>query len=345
MARTEVIEERFSADQAGERVGWVRMSHQPMEGAEDLIHVQATIGTVGEDGAVVSYMEDGEHKLMGPNSVKGFQAVSAIGGVILQESGIKDHSQVRLTSSGRHRYVQHYQDPSSLMHNGLESRHQGALHRVWVDSPTDLLDTLRGGLQRFGVGDTYSHLYFLLNHATMHADFAPNDITGPNSSEWMLVDPKMHDKTKAENTAAEEVTRQLKLQIENDEDMKRALTIFGKVPAREVPDYFVASRQKAHQLEVAAIEESQKMVVRDAVFLPAGFHPDGRSWRYMDQACGDEAIAFGQELASLKSGYVERTNSELDYEINELEKRASYAFNGKMVLNILANAEKRAATA
>lgn len=346
MASEAVVEQEFGPDMAGKRVGWVYASEQERADAENTIMAGVTVATVGYDGGFVKHEvgDDGQW-LHHRHSVEGFALASSVAVIIVDGTGdraAENPSSWRGLSSG-----QHDLDISPISANHVVRVGANELlgvvpdtDQTWAVGNQEIVDTLKSKLAEFGMGRLYPSFYYLLNHFALHQDLRPRDRdqvqyfshpyeTGP------IPDTSMHGQTHAEIEKARKLVYGLADQLGQDILLRTELAVLGD----NAVDEFREARQKAHASEVEIREAEQQMVAGQALYLPTGFDFGGRTWPYMDAANADEGRAFGIELQAVEAGNYRRAHYELDREMDELNRRLTFALHGLRALRILEMAE------
>ena len=336
-----VFTKEFAPELAGERVGWV--SVQEMPDNSDLVGVNVVVATVGNDGAKHGYHQrDGEaERMYSSQSDEGFLAVAGLFVMASREDGIHPQGGVYFRAEERKG------DGRSILLNGgsgypdLVPNDDG---KSWADNGQELIGLLKEGLARKDVEEHYPAVYYLLNGMVGHERYRSRSSTRDTAPQELFVpDKTMIENTKKQTALADSVVTALEAVNTEDEHMKKRLTVFSDIPATEVPDAFMKSRQSVAAHERAILTTLPTMLAEQLVYLPIGFRPSGRSWPYMNAVAKTEEEAFGLELAALRSSNVRRANYELDREASELAHRLEFARQGSHVLRLLALSEQQMA--
>ncbi len=337
-----VVTKEYPADLAGERVGWT--SVEEINDNPDLVGVNVVVATVGTQGAKHGYHQhEGEsERLYSSRSDEGFVAVAGLFVMISREKGIDPHGSTYFRAEERRG-----EGAGSILLNGGSGYHDFVPEddaKSWADSATELLGLLKDGLARKDVADHYPTVYYYLNGMQGHDGYrSRNSLRDSNPQELFLADSTMAKTTKKQVAAVNGVVTSLEGVKTEDERMKQRLTVFSDIPAGDVSDAFVKSRQTVAAYEQAVLAALPNMYASPLVYLPIGFRPSGRSWPYMDAVARTEQEAFGIELSALQSGQTGRVNHELDRETKELEHRLEFARQGSHVLRLLLMSEQQAA--
>lgn len=334
----------FGPEMAGERVGWV--SSGRVRGDDDENgrpwSLNLVTATVSQNGAWFGYETlqnpDGEKSL--PIATQyGFLAVSAISTILASKEPHDWQDEFNLS------YLQESdrgRDKDQLLDRGVNrglyvDEDEGA---DWARNKAELLELLKGKLADSGFKDRYPQLYYWLNGSVARFDnYGGNPFAGFSLDELLLPDKSMKKKTADQIMHADGVVETLTRMAAHDDKMRKRLTVFSDIPKETVPDRFIDNRNYAAGGEKVIQEHITHLAVRQLVYLPIGFRPNGRTWPYMDASEPDAEKAYGRELAGLKRGDIEPADFELKREITELEKRRQYADQGLQRLNQLSQSE------
>jgi hypothetical protein len=337
MASKEVVVKEFGPEQAGQRVGWVHANKYEGEHL-DLVEVGMAVATVGDDGAVVSYLDykDGK-KCYTSDSIRGFLAATALQVVLpAEDANLNDLSQIDYMSSGPRVFGPSFKVGEVFA--GLSPMYSvytiGDDSLQWAEGD-DFATTIKTVMGAHGLAQAYPAVYLALNNSILHADLRPTD----DSSTAPVVDREMNTITTTEQSEAALILNRLLTARAVDELSLSRLTMFSGTSAQEGPDRFAEARRTVSKLESEITQSAGRMLFKWGTFLPIGFRPGGRTWPYMDPMVADESVAFGRELEGLRNGDVSTARYELEYELKELDKRYEYAKKGFQVLEALITAE------
>lgn len=338
---TEIIKE-FPSSKAGERIGWVSTDPYDKEGFEPgLTRINMVTATVGEEGArlVHRYIEQNEKTYTIPEQA-GFLAISGISATISPRAIEEPYFEMNYRYSVPERHS-NYDDIT--LSSGIEPKlpKTGKEHKEWAAGSSDLIDLLKQKMTDAELAELYPQMYYWLN-GTINLDspfIEPLRDNALDIEDLLMPDGSMKKTTNEQMEVIMSIIAELKSQMQNDENMKRNLTVFGNTEAGAVASEFEASRRNAHESEVKITQHMSDLVLRRLVYIPTGQGKLGRSWPYMDAGTGDEQAAFGPELQSLRNGNVIGPNFQLGREIKELLGRSSFAQDAYLRLRALSGAE------
>lgn len=343
--RSEVVIQEFGPDEQGQQVAWAYVGTESRAERDlpDITSVDLAFGHIGENGARYTAIDhEGEH-LFHRDSVTGFTHASAINVVFPHGVEGSRNQNYLIRSAGR--IFGHEMSSSEIMASGLGRGQSGAHDDTeWFTDGDNFLSRLKERYEEAGLDPTcYQLTYLLMGHLVLNERFAPNEHGQPyiNPHNRVLVDTEMHDVTREEREAAITVLGRLTSEKLEDEDMLRRLTVFSDIPSDEIPEVFVASRERVSGLEAAAIQAASTALTQRVFFLPVGFRPSGRTWPYMD-ATVEPVKGYGQELQALRDGSVDQPMYELKKEIDELKKRIVATTQGSQAMDGLFFAEEKA---
>lgn len=345
--RTQVVTKEFSPDQAGERVGLIDIHAGRWSdscGSNYGTSIDIVLASIGENGAQGGYTErpdvgEGEN-IVFPGDVTGFVAATSLKLKIIEGHTLREHmlnpvftlaaDDNRTGSKGSH-----------IVREATEND-----NAKWVETTPSIVTEIKDAMKRENIDEFYPFIYYVLNAAIGHA--ATRDKLEHLSKvnyEHLLADPQMNDMTVEQLRLSSEVNGRLQDVLKEDEKMKHVLTVFGGVPAAEVPEAFAGSRTKVHQLEQEAKDLAEELYIPYMTYLPVG-EASGlrvRSWPYMDASVSvDDERAFGRELGALSDNNVVPANVELDREVKEVTGRIEFARSSVAMLTNLAQAEQKA---
>lgn len=334
----------FGPEMAGERVGWVSTGRVRGDDNENgrPFSLNLVTATVSQNGAWFGYETlqnpDGEKSL--PIATQyGFLAVSAISTVLATKENHDWHEDFNLS------YLQESdrgRDKVQLLDRGVSRGLHTDEDEVvdWAKNKAELLELLRGKLTDSGFKERYAQLYYWLNGSIARFDnYGGNPFASFELHELLVPDKSMKKKTADQIMHADRVVKTLTYMVDHDDKMRKRLTVFSDIPKETVPGRFIDNRNYAAGGEEVIQEHISQLAVRQLVYLPIGFRPNGRTWPYMDASVPDEEKAYGRELAGLKQGDIEPADFELKREIAELEKRRQYADQGLQRFNHLSQSE------
>jgi hypothetical protein len=285
----------FEAKQehAGEVVGW---THAEVNSDTELTRVVAGFARIGNEGAEYSYLSgEQDNILTHEGSVRGF-----VGATAVSVCGRRDEiAEIRVLESPIL-----LEQKGTFLAYGFPGERPAKGEGVWAMGEAALIQTIKDELARVDADFFYPAVYYNLAVLTDEpiAEYAMN-------SQTQKILTRAYGQVQGLDT------------IKNiDATMKHDLTIFGAVPADEVPEAFAESRRK-----VSAIERE---LLTD---LPAYAHrwfaslAEVRTWPYMDPLAADERVAFGNELSALREHSIGPADYELRREIVAAEARLKQA--------------------
>lgn len=340
MADIDIVVQEFSPDQAGERVAWIGYSER--EGQFDPYGVlDVAIGTVGREGAQVSYVElgngeRGAHR----NSVKGFLGATSLSVTLpLPEPRLADLTQFSYGSSGLPMTYGDVETPNSVM-RGANRYNSARIYDEdveWVEG-NNLAPEIKRVLGSKGLEAAYPTVYIALNYSIMHKSIGVRD--RPDLAQ-PVADHAMHEVTSGENEQVGILLGHLVGVREEDELVQSELARTSDGALRQLAGRFEQSRRLVADHEADVLQAANRMLFRWGAHLPIGFRPNGRTWPYMDPVAQDETKAFGQELKALMDNEARPAQYELTRELKELDKRIDHAKAARNTLSRLQSAERR----
>lgn len=327
--REVVVVQEYGPEQAGEMVGWMNVTKLPREDEPDLVFANIAVARIADEGARYSYIyypgQQEASRLFGSDSVKGFEysaELRAVGG----DGKLLDTMAMKQPSSAEGSWNENKTRENGFADSFYSGEADPRDGGVWALGKRAILETLKEQLDEQDTDWLYSALYYNLSMVLR--------------SDMQLGDPNMHDSTKEAKIDTIEIIQNLVNEEIIDQTVLRNLTIFGKIPAAEIPEYFAESRRSVAQLEqnISGLQEDSPV---GKWFLPVGHRMGGgRSWPYMDPTTGDENAAFGVELNDLKNKDPARATVELKRELKELQSRRSFSHRVLGNLIALAAAER-----
>ncbi len=332
-----VIDKEFDPSDAGKRVGWISVQDSNPVDRPDNILIDTMTATVGAKGAILQHWDRDGESLYTLGDEYGFENVTGVRLFI-------DSSSHAL--NGLERYVSARRE-----HNAGYVRDGGGVKPVsadvkqWATGKPALTEAIRSALSENGLDDVYPYVYYNLN--IQGRQLLPTDRAGdfaPAPNEVIVPDRTMTEITKEQAGIAKELLSSMHAIAGEDEQMSRRLTIFSDIPFLEIPDAFIASRDRVAVLEqkMRTILSERTSYLTDALYIPAGVGPGGRDWPYMNPNAKDAQEAYGIELQDLREGSVRRAEYELRREIKEAEWRASFVGRSAMFLSLLYQLEQTA---
>lgn len=342
-----VIHERvqeFSPEFAGQRVGWVDTTTVRDEPSDRLVSVDLVAATVGLNGAWQGFQNHtfatGENMVL-PEQ-EGFICVTAISAYFSPgNSDRRDEAN-----------LQYYAEPKLKGDRGGEFLTRGLARtptpqleksKTWGTSRPELLEILKYKLEAAGIKDEYARVYYWLNGSLLRGkEKSSQEFKKIGIKDLLLPDPKMERQTAEQLFQANGIANELIGSVENNNTMRKRLTVFSDVSARDIPEVFVESRRGAAAREQNIRAYAAGLAVQRLVYMPIGASPSGRSWPYMDAGEQDESRAFGRELAGLRGQSIGCASYELERELRELERRLEYASAGRQRFAELLQAEQAA---
>jgi hypothetical protein len=341
MAYSEKVIKEFPEGEPGQRIGWTAVSEA--ENGWSIIDV-ATATLLGKGAAIGAILSDDSEiapkgRSGGLTDISRFQVFAHPEDAVFaaHKSHLFDHvgpTTVNLLG-------QHLTDsdlgsaftPIPALARGPQYKLQGSseiLEAKWADSAAELIGLIKQTLTEHDLMEKYPFLYYFVNSAVSgrHSD----------TRDLLLPDAAMHGTTLEQYEAAHGVESALAASSTNDKSMLRNLTVFGEIPADEIPDEFRQSRQRAHGYEQEVQDGVSRLEFPRSVYLPIGFRPEGRSWPYMD--AGNEKDETTQGIiGDLKEKKIDWARTELQREVRELRERHEYAQEGAQRLEALSVAE------
>lgn len=332
-----VIDAEFGPDKAGQRVGWVRVTPDIHDG--DIVHLDATIATVGPEGAQSSHLVTEGQEVTTRNSHRGFEAAVTVGGLVLRNQITQSVNELRFLSSVPSAEADSYQgDANSLIGNQTPG-HPNFRHRdkQWVEDEAAFLAVLKKQLVDNGVCAAYPGIYYMLNHTAAHVELMPEDAS--EDANLLMADPSQQGTTHMERARANVVAELLSIQRNVDDKMLAELNRANGMTTKRLVDDFVNSRVRITELEAEIGAAAQQLLGRNGVYLPVGQGNRKRAEPYMDATKANAEEAYGRELNAMKAGNYTKAQFAVMQETFELEGRRDYAFRGFDVLCRLASLE------
>ena len=322
--RTTVVVQEFTPEQAGEQIAWLDTKIVEREGAADISIASIAIARVAEEGAHLSFIVDEEgQKLTSRQTNRGFLDSTELSLVV-------DHETVRHTQILRGPGNIHYPTACDSKDDRFYQDDRIDIDKgEWVIGSRNIVRALKARLAAVRAGHAYDRAYYELS------------MISPGYA--LLADPTQHEKTESHRNAARSYVMGLEELLAGDIDMSRNLTVFGEIPANEIPEKFAAFRREVRTQELALGQLKSSVPFGDW-FMPIGARPNGRTWPYMDPEQSDETVAFGRELSALEQREIGPAKYELDREVKELELRRTAALRVMSRLGVLATKESEAAT-
>lgn len=326
-SREVITMKEFGEEDAGKLVSWYNFNIS--EGIdEERVFASVAVAMVGGDGAKFTYLrheEDGEViELSHAGSVTGFENSAELTVIANRTTGEVEN-------------LDALKQPESIYGRGRRGRDNGFADSFigydesprteageWNIGGEEIIKALRKATKSNDIDFAYPDLYYNLNQ--MLPDY------------MRLADSRMRSQTESSLANARAISQKLQSIIKLDGQMLHNLTVFGDVPASEIPDVFVQSRT-----EVAENERQIKILQESLPFgfwyRGVGWRPGGRSWPYMDPEAKEEIEAFGRELAELRAKNSVPAVRELKRELDELKGRVEASENIASKLGYLAARE------
>ncbi len=324
---TKVVDKEFSAELAGERVGWISVQDAPVDPGIKMVNVATA--TVGESGASLEHYElDGEASYV--DNDNGFEAATGVYVPIIVAEGT-----VAMNGIQRHIATETGQGASLIRNNRMGRIDPN--EKTWVVGSAELIDTIKTKLREHDLEKYYPYIYYNLN--IINALREANNGLAPAVKNILLPDATMQETTRTQIELARVVRRAMKEISTEDQRMARRLTVFSDIPAAKVPGVFVESRQRVAALEGQMRASTLNMFAASAVYVPTGQGKGGRTWPYMDATESDPEKSYGLELAALEDGSVERVTHELRRETAEAKAREEHVERAIMLLQRLQKRE------
>jgi hypothetical protein len=350
-SRNLVTEVEFGPELAGQRVGWNAVTGYGRR-PDEVLAVHIAAATIESDGASFEYeqreSESKQVKLFWSDAAKGFIATAGISVIIDKTRPPKEQERtpgpywifdddlIRGSSEGR---------ALRIAGDGGRVKTTDELDRkrTWIEGSDKIVSGIKENMHEADLDEYYPVVYYTANMLLAHERFRRGSSLGKVATETILLpDAGMHEITAQELRVADTIEMILSDEHREDKKMLRNLTIFGDVPAKDIPRAFEISRSKVANLEAYAIGAGKDLYAQTGIFLPIGFH-GGRSWPYMDASLPPtDERSYGRELDSLSSGDPKPAQHELESELDELETRAKYAGQGVIALELLSRAEEAA---
>jgi hypothetical protein len=335
----ETVMKAFTPEMAGERVGWVAVAELPA--SPDMVRVDIVTATVSNAGARLSIIDGPNGEIWdGSSTADGFLAVAGLYTMFDKSTGrrVRETTNFRASQKDREKGAilrdggSYYPDESSTI-TSVE----------WAENSTSLVGKLKEAMQDHNLSDQYPEMYHLINGYVAHDAYRRrSQLSQIDSSELFLVDRdcKVQLSTHHQEALATAVVETLVDATDNDELMRKRLTVFSDITAAKVPKKFEESRRLMRVYEQRILSLVQQSHIAELIYLPVGFRPNGRTWPYMDPTVSDEKQAFGDELTALINKNVSPATVELDKEITELALRFKFAQQGADAMRLLHLAEE-----
>ncbi len=342
--RNLVTAKEFGPELADQRVGWSAVTGYGSRRPDKIFSVNLVTATVGEEGASLEYEpreKDGEeHKAYWSDAAKGFIASAGVSVIIDTEENRDEAPRIGPYWSFEDDVIRGSSSGRILRVAGDSHNDEDELDRIkiWAENPSEIIANTRKIMADAGLSDYYSAWYYTANLVLSHESLrSSTPLWGVPAEATVLPDANMQKSTQAEIVTASSIVDNLTAADQIDETMMRSLTVFGDVPAEEIPAAFQASREKIFDIENQVREIEKRLNTQIGVYLPVGCT---RTWPYIsaDIEPTDER-AFGMELHRLKEGNPGLAQSELKDERSELEYRKNHAARGVTALQLLARAE------
>lgn len=345
--RNLVTELEFGPELADQRVGWSAITSYGDAHPGRMIVAHLVTTTIGEDGASLEYEareKDGEtQKAYWSDAAKGFVAPASVSVIIDTEKGPDEQQRVGPYWSLKDGVINGSSDGRILRQtaDGRSDEAELAEKKVWADSPTEVMGNTKNALSDAGLEDYYPLVYYTANILLAHEGLRDGNgfyNTFPLEAA-IMPDSSMRATTQQEWATAEAIVNNLLAEDQEDETMLQNLTVFGDVPADQIPQTFRLSRGKIAEAEQQAIAAEKELHAQHGVFLPIGFH-GGRSWPFMNASLpSTDERAFGMEIDRLREGKLKLVIRELERERDELFLRIRFANRGVHALQLLERAE------
>jgi hypothetical protein len=328
---TAVVDKRFGASYADERVGWISVHDSPEIQGSQLINVATA--TVGESGAALMHTNINGESAYTSQDDSGFE--SATGLFVAVESD------TTVTMHGIYRYIARQKGDSAsyIRNNGMSRITEADKH--WAHRKAEIPETVRTVLRAHDIEAAYPYVYYNLN---IIGTVEPGEfgLFNPRLDEVLVPDPAMNEQTTEQIEVVDKLLSAMQAVKTEDELMARRLTVFSDVPAGQIPDVFVESREKVAGLEKSMRQLLPAVYPATAVYIPAGAGPSGgRDWPYMDPDGKTPAESYGVELSELQAGSTGRASYELKREITEANYRVSRVVKGLGLLRRLSELERQ----
>lgn len=302
-----------SEEHAGEMVGYVN-AHKLEE--SDTFRFVVGHATVGENGAFYGTQFSSEGEQFSDVS-RGFVGATAIS----LYANNPDRIEITSVQSPFHNKGYRQQEYTDIFLSFFPKEKPAEGVGEWALTDAGIVDAIKRRLEELDMLAVYPAIYYDL------AVLA----TKP------LADPTMASQTLEIRAHVDKMAGKLKEMSDEDKGMLENLTVFGNIPALELPEAFVRSREKVGITE----RTLNKDVPRFAHgWIPSvGFRPSGRTWPYMDPECADADRSYGWVLQTLRNKDVTLAEGELKKEVDELRLRDSYAERTLLCLRELAARE------
>lgn len=300
LASENVIIQEYSAEQAGELVGWVNVIEKE---ESELVIASVAYARISPEGAKYSYISREGEQLLHPDSIKGFDDSTELRVVARGKEVLETRSLTIPAYEGRYRLLSQKHSFGSSFYNEDGRPHDGG---VWALSNENILGAIKQQLVNHKVGELYPVIYYNLAQAA--------------KIDMLLADPSMHTQTDRALHGARSYEAKLAWVQAADKAMMTDLTIFGSTKPKDIPERFRVSRRNIATWETELRQQRADMTESDW-YRPIGFRPNGRSWPYMDPEATDEEQAFGKELWALQQQDTGPARHELGRELKEVGER------------------------
>lgn len=345
MSQKREIEQAFSAEQKGDRVGWVRVA--PIENSTFAAIDIVTTSVVGDEGAEfgavrLRHNDDEVESLPFPYQV-GFGYTAAFSAILSPERTRQEEFNLMYTPQDHKIAGSSYgtgRAEELLAHGTADTRrYEQNAEKVWTKNPAELLDTLQQLLADVALGSAYQSLYYWMNGAIGREQPNTSSLHGADMRRLLMPDANMNYRTREDTAHMSAMNTALLRSVTNDVRMRSKL-LQPSNEAAVLLDAFVHSRDRAADLEREIGAEAEKLAVKRLAFLPTGQGRSGRTWPYMDASESDADKAYGLELRDLRAGSANRAVHEIDEEVKELEARRTLAFEALQRFVLLSELER-----
>jgi hypothetical protein len=341
--RNLITVKEFGPELAGQRVGWSTVLGYGLR-PDKVFGVHIATATIDEDGASIQYEpreKDGEEvKAYWSDAAKGFIAAAGVSVIIITDQDPDEAPRIGPYWSFEDDIVAGSSSGRILRVAGGAHNDEDELYatRVWAENPAETVANVKKSMTEAGIPDHYPTWYYTANMALAHESFRSGTGFGRLPVEAALLpDAGMQEATQAEIATARSMVEDLTDADETDATMLTNLTVFGNVPAKEIPPAFEASREKLYGIEQRLMETEKRLNTQVGIYLPVGCV---RTWPYISADIKpSDGRAFGAELRHLREGDPGLAQSELKQERSELEYRKKHAAQGVAALQALARAE------
>lgn len=336
------IETNFSADLAGQRVGWMALTEISSQYGDRMHILNAASAVVSAEGATFAYLKNGEREHIHEKMVTGFEDGTAIELVIPHE-GSFDPSQTGILTSANPLYTRSIRTPfdaAGVLRHGVGTV-VSPRERVWAMNESELKEMyttgVREALESISAPDrSYPAYYYLLNHALLNEYFRSGDIDrSRNLLDRAVIDVDMHERTVAERRAAQAIVGSLGRQTASNAELTDILV---DAEREDTVEQFLALRSEGSAKALLAQERLGSMVLSAYVYTPEGTGRRGRTWPYLSELVNDHSTNFA--VAQLVKGLKQGVTRDLEREAYELSGRLQFATYGWAALSVLARAEE-----